>query len=166
MVVSKLTLHGVESRELVVSDSLVLSASLGFLRRSGSKRGSACFGKIWRFPAPFPLDPSPGSERFAHKGPDGPAQPGMLEELIPIPLCRARIWRSQGRQVLCWSQKCPGSNASSLIRWLFSSFKQDFSTRIVMETTLGLFMDHKDYGGTNFAIFFRKSKNHGSAVCS
>lgn len=35
-----------------------------------------------------------------------------------------------------------------------------------METTLGLFMDHKDYGGTNFAIFFRKSKNHGSAVCS
>lgn len=23
-----------------------------------------------------------------------------------------------------------------------------------METTLGLFMDHKDYGGTNFAIFF------------
>lgn len=82
MVVSKLTLHGVESRELVVSDSLVLSASLGFLRRSGSKRGSACFGKIWRFPAPFPLDPSPGSEWFAHKGPDGPAQPGMLEELI------------------------------------------------------------------------------------
>lgn len=84
MVVSKLTLHGVESRELVVSDSLVLSASLGFLRRSGSKRGSACFGKIWRFPAPFPLDPSPGSEWFAHKGPDGPAQPGMLEELIPV----------------------------------------------------------------------------------
>lgn len=107
MVVSKLTLHGVESRELVVSDSLVLSASLGFLRRSGSKRGSACFGKIWRFPAPFPLDPSPGSERFAHKGPDGPAQPGMLEELIPILLCRARIWRSQGRQVLCRSQKMP-----------------------------------------------------------
>lgn len=37
-----------------------------------------------------------------------------------------------------------------------------------METTLGLFMDHKDYGGTNFAIpfFFSKSKNHGSAVCS
>lgn len=67
MVVSKLTLHGVESRELVVSDSLVLSASLGFLRRSGSKRGSACFGKIWSFPAPFPLDPSPGSEWFAHK---------------------------------------------------------------------------------------------------
>lgn len=84
MVVSKLTLHGVESRELVVSDSLVLSASLGFLRRSGSKRGSACFGKIWRFPAPFPLDPSPGSEWFAHKGPDGPAQPGMLEKLIPV----------------------------------------------------------------------------------
>lgn len=84
MVVSKLTLHGVESRELVVSDSLVLSASLGFLKRSGSKRGSACFGKIWRFPAPFPLDPSPGSERFAHKGPDGSAQPGVLEELIPI----------------------------------------------------------------------------------
>lgn len=49
---------------------------------------------------------------------------------------------------------------------IFSSFKQDFSTRIVMETTLGLFMDHKDYGGTNFAILFRKSKNHGSAVCS
>lgn len=23
-----------------------------------------------------------------------------------------------------------------------------------METTLGLFMDHKDYGGTNFAITF------------
>lgn len=23
-----------------------------------------------------------------------------------------------------------------------------------METTLGLFVDHKDYGGTNFAIFF------------
>lgn len=84
MVVSKLTLHGVESRELVVSDSLVLSASLGFLRRSGSKRGSACFGKIWRFPAPFPLDPSPGSEWFAHKGPDGPAQPGMLEELLTL----------------------------------------------------------------------------------
>lgn len=84
MVVSKLTLHGVESRELVVSDSLVLSASLGFLRRSGSKRGSACFGKIWRFPAPFPLDPSPGSEWFTHKGPDGPAQLGMLEELIPV----------------------------------------------------------------------------------
>lgn len=99
-----------------------------------------------------------------HKGPDGPAQLGMLE-FIPI---RARIWRSQERQVLCWSQKRPGSNASSLIRWLFffPSFKQDFSTGIVMETTLGLFMDHKDYGGTNFAIFFRKSKNHGSAVCS
>lgn len=117
MVVSKLTLHGVESRELVVSDSLVLSASLGFLRRSGSKRGSACFGEIWRFPASFPLDPRPG--RFAHKGPDGPAQLGMLEELIPTLLCPAQIWRSQGRQVLCQSQKCPGSNASSLIRWLF-----------------------------------------------
>lgn len=35
-----------------------------------------------------------------------------------------------------------------------------------METTLGLFMDHKDYGGTNFEIFFPKSKSHGSAVCS
>lgn len=120
MVVSKLTLHGVESRELVVSDSLVLS--LGFLRRSGSKRGSACVGKIWSFPAPFPLDASPGSERFAHKGPDGPAQPGMLEELIPILLCQAQIWRSQERQVLCQSQKRPGSNASSLIRWLFFFF--------------------------------------------
>lgn len=85
MVVSKLTLHGVESRELVVSGSLVLS--LGFLRRSGSKRGSACFGEIWSFPAPLLLDPSPGNEQFAHKGPDGPAQLGMLEELLPILLC-------------------------------------------------------------------------------
>lgn len=120
MVVSKLTLHGVESRELVVSGSLVLS--LGFLRRSGSKRGSACFGEIWSFPAPLPLDPSLGSEWFAHKGPDGPAQLGMLQELLPILLCQARVWRSQERQVLCQSQKCPGSNASSLVRWLFFFF--------------------------------------------
>lgn len=119
MVVSKLTLHGVESRELVVSGSLVLLASLGFLRRSGSKRGSACFGKIWSFPAPPLLDPSLGTERFAHKGPDGPAQLGILKELVPILLCHAQVWCSQERQVLCQSQKCPGSNASSLIRWLF-----------------------------------------------
>lgn len=59
MVVSKLTLHGVESRELVVSDSLVLSASLGFLRRSGSKRGSACFGKNLEVSCPFPTGSQP-----------------------------------------------------------------------------------------------------------
>lgn len=53
----------------------------------------------------------------------------------------------------CRLQKCPGGNASSLIRWLFSSFKKVLNTGIVMETTLGLFMDHKDYGGTNLAIF-------------
>lgn len=152
---------------------------IGFLRLSGSKRGSVCFGQIWRFPAPYASGCQPQEWTVCTLTWKGarPLDARVLEEFIDPSFCFAEprrvscrtrslaVWRGGFR---CRLPKCPGGNASSVRRWLFSSFKKDFSTRIVMETTLGLFMDHKDYGGTNFAIpfFFSKSKNHGSAVCS
>lgn len=144
--------------------------SVGFLRLSGSKRGSVCFGKIWRFPASHPTGSQHRELNGLHMALEGlPQLLGgvVLQEFSTILLRRAPeeclasgmtsvVLRRGG--FCCGLQKCPGGNASSLMRWLFSSFKKDFSTRIVTETTLGLFMDHKDYGGTNFAIFFVSQK--------
>lgn len=120
-----------------------------------------------RFGGFLPLTPAGAShrrERFAHWPWRGLGHWMLLcwrssltsPSVLPSPgvSCRMRsldVWRGG---LCCRLQKCPGGNASSVIRWLFSSFKKDFSTRIVVETTLGLFMDHKDYGGTNFAITF------------
>lgn len=139
--------------------------SIGFLRLSGSKRGSVCFGKVWRFPASHPTWSQHGERAVCTQQPSWWSWRccrGSLEDravLSPEERRAAAVASrvQRGGSFCCRWQTCPGGNASSL-RWLFSSFKKDFSTRIVMETTFGLFMDHNDYGGTNFAVcFFCKS---------